>query len=122
MGGGTMTATSGAILVLGATGKQGGAAARHLLDRGHHVRALVRDPAGPAAAGLAARGADLVRGDLDDPASISKAVAGAAGVAVGAPRRPAGWRRARYSQPRCSAMRMASSRLRAPSLRMADDR
>jgi uncharacterized protein YbjT (DUF2867 family) len=37
------------ILVLGATGRQGGAAARHLLGRGHQVRALVRDPAARAA-------------------------------------------------------------------------
>ena len=69
-----MTA-DGAILVLGATGRQGGATARHLLARGHHVHALVRDPADPAAAALAGLGAELVGGvieqlelpDLDDP-------------------------------------------------------
>ena len=33
------------FLVLGLTGKVGGAAAQRLLDTGHRVRALVRDPA-----------------------------------------------------------------------------
>ena len=32
------------ILVTGATGKQGGAAARHLIKNGWQVRALTRDP------------------------------------------------------------------------------
>jgi uncharacterized protein YbjT (DUF2867 family) len=54
-----MTSDGGAIVVLGATGKQGGSVARHLLARGRHVHALVRDPANPAAADLAARGAEL---------------------------------------------------------------
>ena len=39
------------IVVLGATGQQGGATARHLLANGAAVRILVRDPAKPAAAG-----------------------------------------------------------------------
>jgi uncharacterized protein YbjT (DUF2867 family) len=56
-----------AIVVLGGTGRQGGAVARELLRRGHPVRAVVRDPA--KARPLAAAGAELVRGDLDDPAS-----------------------------------------------------
>ena len=32
------------VMVTGATGRQGGAAARHLLEEGFGVRALVRDP------------------------------------------------------------------------------
>ena len=35
------------MLVIGATGQQGGAAARALLEHGWTVRALVRDPASP---------------------------------------------------------------------------
>jgi uncharacterized protein YbjT (DUF2867 family) len=62
------------ILVIGATGQQGGAAARALLRRGHTVRALVRDPA------RALAGARSVVGDLDDPASVQEAMAGADGV------------------------------------------
>ena len=68
------------IVVTGATGNQGGATARSLLADGWHVRALVRDDTAPAAAALAAAGAELVRGDLDDPASLETAVRGAYGV------------------------------------------
>ncbi|MFV2085721.1 NmrA family NAD(P)-binding protein [Micromonospora sp. LOL_021] len=58
------------VLVIGATGKQGGATARALLERGVAVRALVRDASSDAARALRERGAELVRGDLDDPASL----------------------------------------------------
>lgn len=68
------------ILVTGATGKQGGATARRLLAGGWPVRALVRDLTAPAAAELAAAGAQLVRGDFDDPASLPPALDGAAAV------------------------------------------
>jgi uncharacterized protein YbjT (DUF2867 family) len=68
------------ILVTGATGNQGGATARHLLADGWHVRALVRDEGAPAAAALAAAGAELVRGDLDERASLDAAVRGSYGV------------------------------------------
>ena len=68
------------IVVTGATGNQGGATTRFLLADGWHVRALVRDDTTPAAAALAAAGAELVRGDLDDPASLEPAVRGAYGV------------------------------------------
>ncbi|MEV6948875.1 NmrA/HSCARG family protein [Streptomyces sp. NPDC051172] len=68
------------ILVTGATGLQGGATARALLHRGHPVRALVRTPDSPAALELAARGAELVRGDLDDPRSLRRAMTDVDGV------------------------------------------
>ncbi|OIJ25632.1 NmrA/HSCARG family protein [Nocardioides luteus] len=68
------------ILVTGATGNQGGATARHLLADGWHVRALVRDDTTPAAAALAAAGVDVVRGDLDDRASVVEAARGAYGL------------------------------------------
>ncbi|GAA3754100.1 NmrA/HSCARG family protein [Micromonospora maritima] len=68
------------VLVFGATGKQGGGTARHLLRRGWAVRAFVRDPQRPAARDLAARGATLVVGDLDDAASVRAAMTGAYGV------------------------------------------
>lgn len=69
-----------AILVLGATGRQGGATARELLRRGRTVHALVRDPDAPAARALADAGAVLVRGDLDDEASLRAAMKGLHGV------------------------------------------
>ncbi|GAA3465554.1 NmrA/HSCARG family protein [Nonomuraea roseola] len=61
-------------LVIGATGQQGGATARHLLSRDWQVRALVRDPESPAARRLA--GAELAVGDLGDPASLKRAMRG----------------------------------------------
>ncbi|WP_043632790.1 NmrA/HSCARG family protein [Nonomuraea candida] len=68
------------VLVTGATGNQGGATARQLLTRGWTVRALVRDPNKPAARALREQGAELVRGDLDDPGSLREAMRGAYGV------------------------------------------
>lgn len=68
------------VLVTGATGGQGGAVARSLLDAGWTVRALVRDPDTPRAERLKALGAELLIGDLDDPASLRAAAQGAHGV------------------------------------------
>jgi uncharacterized protein YbjT (DUF2867 family) len=68
------------ILVTGATGKQGGATVRHLRDRGFPVRALTRNPDKPAARELMGQRAEVVRGDLEDPASLGKALDGAYGV------------------------------------------
>ncbi len=64
------------ILVAGSTGKQGGAVARLLLEKGHHVRALTRKAESVAAKALAARGAEIVTGSLDDRASLDRALAG----------------------------------------------
>jgi uncharacterized protein YbjT (DUF2867 family) len=75
-----MDARGKTIVVTGATGNQGGATARHLLADGWHIRALVRDDTAPAATALAAAGAELVRGDLDNPASLKTAVRDAYGV------------------------------------------
>ncbi|MEA2462544.1 MAG: hypothetical protein QOJ98_291, partial [Acidobacteriota bacterium] len=69
------------ILVVGATGAQGGSVARNLLARGRFdVRALTRNANSPAAQELRALGAEIVQGDLDDPASIRVAVEGCYGV------------------------------------------
>ncbi len=68
------------ILVLGATGQQGGATARHLLARGTHVRALVRATDTPAATALTDAGAELVLGDMADVDSLKSAMAGVSGV------------------------------------------
>ncbi len=64
------------VLVTGATGQQGGALARLLLRRGHQVRALTRKPDGPAATELKKAGADVLPGDLGDPASVERAAKG----------------------------------------------
>lgn len=68
------------ILVTGATGTQGGAVLRELLDRGHDVRAVTRNPEQPAARELAELGAEVLYGDLDDPESLDPGLKGAHGV------------------------------------------
>ncbi len=64
------------VLVSGATGQQGGAVARALLSRGHHVRALTRKPDSDAARRLVSAGAEVVAGDLGNAASILQAAKG----------------------------------------------
>ena len=68
------------IVVTGATGQQGGATARELLAKGHKVRAMTRKPESPPARELAKLGAEVVAGDLDDAASLERALQGAWGV------------------------------------------
>ncbi|HYW33870.1 MAG TPA: NmrA/HSCARG family protein [Balneolaceae bacterium] len=68
------------ILVSGATGRQGGAVARHLLEQGFHVRALTRNPDQEAAKDLADRGVDIVEGNFDDRDSLDQALDGVYGA------------------------------------------
>jgi uncharacterized protein YbjT (DUF2867 family) len=70
------------VLVIGATGNQGGAVVNALLASGRpwRVRALTRNPGRPAARALAGRGVEVVRGNLDDPASIEAALDAVQGV------------------------------------------
>lgn len=69
------------ILVTGATGNQGGAVARHLLQRGNFtVRAFVRNKNKPTALALKQAGAELVEGDFNDRASLDRSLQGAGGV------------------------------------------
>ena len=64
------------VLVIGATGKQGGAVAELLLNHGHEVAAYVRSPESPSARALATAGARLVAGDLADPEALTSAAHG----------------------------------------------
>ncbi len=68
------------IVITGATGQQGGATARELLAAGHRVRGVTRKPDSPAAQALKALGAEIVAGDLDDAASLKRALQGAWGT------------------------------------------
>lgn len=71
------------IAVVGATGQQGGGLARAILDdpAGQFaVRAITRRPDSAAAKALAERGAEVVTADLDDEASLTKALQGAYGA------------------------------------------
>ena len=66
------------FLITGIRGKVGGAAARHLLNKGKQVRALVRDPA--KAAAWSAKGVELVEGDWADPVAMAQALNGVVGA------------------------------------------
>ena len=68
------------ILVTGATGHQGGATIRALAGKGFAIRALTRKPEGDAATALASLGAQIVKGDFDDAASLQAALDGAWGA------------------------------------------
>jgi len=68
------------ILVTGATGQQGGAVARELLAHGFKVKAMTRKPESENALALKKKGAEIIKGDLDDPTSLEKALKGSWGV------------------------------------------
>jgi uncharacterized protein YbjT (DUF2867 family) len=68
------------ILITGATGRQGGAVIRHMLPKGWKLRALTRNPDSGVAQELERRGIEVVRGDLEDPTSLDRALRGAYGV------------------------------------------
>ena len=71
------------IAVFGATGAQGGGLARSILaDKAGEftVRAITRNPASDAAKALAAAGAEVVPANMDDAASVQRAMQGAFGA------------------------------------------
>lgn len=68
------------IAVTGATGQQGGVVARRLLANGWNVRALTRDASKPAAKELAALGAEIRAGDMENRAELDAAFKGVYGV------------------------------------------
>jgi len=65
------------VVVTGATGKQGGAVVKSLLERGHEVRAVTRNTASAKAKELANEGVTLVRASLEDTVALTKALEGA---------------------------------------------
>ncbi len=69
-----MTKTELPLLVLGATGGQGGAVVEALQERGVAIRALVRDQTSKSARHLASRGVDLATGSLSDSDSLAAAM------------------------------------------------
>jgi uncharacterized protein YbjT (DUF2867 family) len=71
------------IAVVGATGAQGGGLCEAILSDsggGYACRAITRDPGKDKAKALAAKGAEVVKADLDDVESLKKAFQGADGV------------------------------------------
>jgi uncharacterized protein YbjT (DUF2867 family) len=68
------------ILISGVTGNQGSAVAQALQGTGFRLRGLTRMPDSARAAALAREGGGVVKGDLDDEATLRRALAGAWGV------------------------------------------
>jgi uncharacterized protein YbjT (DUF2867 family) len=68
------------IAVVGATGLQGRAVCRRLIEQGWPVRALTRNPAGAGARELAGLGAEVVKADSEEREALERSFAGAAGV------------------------------------------
>lgn len=71
------------IAVLGATGAQGGGLVRAIMNDpsgGFTARAITRNPNSDKAKALAKLGAEVVQGDVDDQASLTKAFTGAYGA------------------------------------------
>jgi uncharacterized protein YbjT (DUF2867 family) len=73
------------VLVIGATGTQGGKVARALTAASRRVRALVRDPLSPAARALAGLDIAIVPGDLDSDDALAQAFEGVSAVFVALP-------------------------------------
>ncbi|MET0704228.1 MAG: NAD-dependent epimerase/dehydratase family protein [Mycobacterium sp.] len=63
------------VFVTGATGQTGGNVCQQLIERGDHVRALVRNP--DEATALAGIGVELIRGDISDADDVLRAAKGA---------------------------------------------
>jgi len=69
------------IVVFGATGKTGGGTINYILNDGTFAaRGVTRNPDGEKAKALAARGVEVVKADLNDTQSLTKAMEGAYGV------------------------------------------
>ena len=68
------------ILITGVTGHQGGATARALHGSGFRLRGLTRKPDSEQAKAAAREGVEIVKGDLDDEATLRKALTGVWGV------------------------------------------
>src|SRR3954468_13892251 len=72
-------------VVIGATGTQGGKAARALSAAGWQVRAPVRDPSSAAAGALSGLGIRTIPGDLDHDGSLAEACSGASAIFAALP-------------------------------------
>ncbi|KZF20236.1 NmrA-like family domain-containing protein [Xylona heveae TC161] len=73
------------LTVFGATGNQGGSVVRAVLEhpilsKSYKIRAVTRDPTKPNAKALSDKGAEVVKADLSDKASVVQAVKGSHAV------------------------------------------
>lgn len=78
-----MSATNPILVVLGATGNQGGSVLSHFLSLSpspYALRGVTRNPASAKSASLTALGVEMVKGDFDDRASLDAAFRGASAI------------------------------------------
>ncbi|KAL4911228.1 hypothetical protein BDW74DRAFT_6284 [Aspergillus multicolor] len=71
------------LVVLGATGNQGGSIISYFLSlpsSPYTLRGVTRDPSSPKAAALASRGVEMVAGNFDEPSSLDAAFKGASAI------------------------------------------
>ena len=73
------------LVVFGATGNQGGSVVDYVLkdpelSKEYNVRAVTRDPSSASSKALKEKGAEVVKGDLEDKASVKAALQGAHAV------------------------------------------
>jgi uncharacterized protein YbjT (DUF2867 family) len=77
------------MILVTTAGKVGSEAVRLLRGQDVPVRVLVRDSAGATAQSLASAGAEIVKGDLNVPASVDEAMTGVNSVILVSPAAPA---------------------------------
>lgn len=80
-----MSSAKKLLTIFGATGNQGGSVVRTILktpslSAKYSLRGVTRDTSKPAAQDLVKQGIEVVRADLDDSASLQKAISGSHGV------------------------------------------
>jgi uncharacterized protein YbjT (DUF2867 family) len=75
-----MPTADNTVLITGATGRQGGSVLHHMLNKGWKLRALTRYLEGVGAQALTSQGVEVVKGDLEDTASLERATRGVYGV------------------------------------------
>ncbi|KAL4923095.1 uncharacterized protein BDV17DRAFT_278009 [Aspergillus undulatus] len=78
-----MSSTTPLLVVLGATGKQGGSVLSYFLSLSpspYALRGVTRDPTSAKSAALAECGVEMVAGNFDDPSSLDAAFEGASAI------------------------------------------
>jgi uncharacterized protein YbjT (DUF2867 family) len=71
------------LVVIGATGNQGGSVVSRFLSLSpstYRIRGLTRNPSSAASQALVSKGVEMVAADLDDPASLDRAFEGASAI------------------------------------------
>ena len=79
----TMSSTKSLLVVLGATGNQGGSVLAYFLSlpaSPYVLRGVTRDPSSSKSESLLSLGVEMVYGDIDHPASLDAAFKGASAI------------------------------------------